>query len=678
MKALKIIVILVAATVVLIAGAIAYFASQFDATRVKTELVKAVQEKKQRTLKIDGDVQLAFWPDVAVKVGKISLSEYKSDKEFAALESARISVAVMPLLKKQIVVDTVEVTGAKVTLIKKKDGSLNIADLTSGDKSAGQSDAQPVQIDIAAVKIADVRLTWRDEQAGSTVEISGLNLSTGRVRADTGKRTFEIEALSLVVQGKTASKGASDTFAVRLDAPKISVTPEKSGGESVKLTMTLAGAQRNVNVKLALSGLEGSANAVRIARLALDLDAKMGEASVKGTFESALAADLGKQTAALEKLSGSVEIAHPQMPMKQVKLPLRGALHADIAKQSANGNLDTQFDESKIALKFNVAKLAPLALGFDLDIDKLNVDKYLPPTKAEEKKSGGDEKLDFSALKGLNLSGSVKIGSLQVANVRTSNINLQMKVAGGKAEVAPISANLYEGALKGSLSVDANTNAVAVKQNLAGVSINPLMKDAVNKDMLEGRGNVVLDVTARGVTVTAMKKALNGSASLVLKDGALKGINLGQSLRDLKGKFSSKQDAAQSAKAGDKTDFSEMSASFKIANGVAHNDDLSAKSPFLRLGGAGDIDIGGGSMNYLAKASVVASSGGQGAKDLEYLKGLTVPVRLTGPFENLSYKIEFGSLIGEATKAKIVDAVKETGQKAQEQVKDKLKGLFGK
>ncbi len=46
--------------------------------------------------------------------------------------------------------------------------------------------------------------------------------------------------------------------------------------------------------------------------------------------------------------------------------------------------------------------------------------------------------------------------------------------------------------------------------------------------LLEGRGNVVLDLTTTGNLVSAMKKALNGSAKLELKDGAIKGINLAQ------------------------------------------------------------------------------------------------------------------------------------------------------
>jgi len=204
------------------------------------------------------------------------------------------------------------------------------------------------------------------------------------------------------------------------------------------------------------------------------------------------------------------------------------------------------------------------------------------------------------------------------------------------------------------------------------------MKDLANKDLVEGRGNVTLDINSHGDTVAAMKKALAGTAAVSLRDGAIKGINLAQSLRDLKGKLGAKQDSTQQAKAGDKTDFSELTASLKIANGIAHNEDLAMKSPFLRLSGTGDIDIGGGQMNYLAKASVVATSAGQGGQGLDQLKGLTVPVRVTGPFENLAYKIEFGSMVEDVAKAKLEEKKQEVKAKVEDKVKDKLKGLFGR
>jgi AsmA protein len=103
---------------------------------------------------------------------------------------------------------------------------------------------------------------------------------------------------------------------------------------------------------------------------------------------------------------------------------------------------------------------------------------------------------------------------------------------------------LYGGSLNGALSINAYGNAVALKQNFTGININPLMKDALDKDVLEGRGNVALDVSTRGDTVDAMKQALSGSASLGLKDGALKGINLAQTFREAKAKISGAQDAA--------------------------------------------------------------------------------------------------------------------------------------
>jgi AsmA protein len=116
-----------------------------------------------------------------------------------------------------------------------------------------------------------------------------------------------------------------------------------------------------------------------------------------------------------------------------------------------------------------------------------------------------------------------------------------------------------------------------------------------------------------------------------------------------------------------------MSASFVIRGGVAHNEDLSAKSPFLRLGGAGDINIGNDSMDYLAKAAIVNTSGGQGGKDLDSMKGLTVPVHLSGPFDALKYKIDFGAMLTDQVKQQVQQKVQE---KVKDQLGDKLKGLF--
>ena len=671
MKPIKLAVIIFGVLAAILVGLIVFVATTFDSARLKAELTSFVQEKKQRTLRIDGDVALSFWPNVGIRLGKASLSEYRSDKEFAAIDGARVSVAVMPLLSKRIVVDSVELDGARVTLIKHKDGTLNIADLLSKDKS----DSAPVQVDISGIQVGNARLTWVDEQSGQSTVVSGLDLTTGAIAADTGKQVFQAAAVKLAAKGKTGS----DAFEVRLELPKLAVSGGQASGERLLLTANLVGGERRVAATLTITGIESGAESIKIDKVELEADATVGDATVKGKLATNLSAKPAEQVFAFDKIEGNIELASPKMPMKSVKLPLSGHLRAELAKQAAQGALTTRFDDSTIALKFDVEKFSPLALGFDLDIDQLNVDKYLPPAKPGDAgkagKAGDGGKLDLSALKGLNVHGAVRIGRFQINQVKANNIKLQVKATGGKLDIAPHSMNLYDGTLTGALSVNADGNSVAVSETLTGININPLMKDLANQDLLEGNGNVRFDITTRGETVGAMKKALGGTASVVLRNGALKGINLAQSFREAKALLSSRQDAVQQAKATDKTDFSELTASFRIANGVAHNQDLSAKSPFLRLGGAGDIDIGNGRLDYVAKASVVATSGGQGAKELAHLQGLTVPVRARGPFDQLSYQIEYAALAEGAVKAKVEEKKEELKQRAKDEV---LKGLFGR
>jgi AsmA protein len=702
MKALRWVGFALLAVVGLLALAAGILYALFDGEKVKAEISRAVLEKHQRTLVIDGRPQLSLWPNVGISLGRVSLSERASNAPFAALESARVSVAVMPLLSQQVQVRALDVAGLQATLVKKKDGTLNIADLLGEPdlKSDAKPEAkpaeatnnvatQPLHIDIASIRLTDAQFTWRDEKAGSTTSLSRLNLSTGPVLADTGAKTASIAELSLEAKGSAGK----DAFELKLEAPKLQLSPAQSSGESVTLTASLQGAQRSAVVNLVLNGVQGNADALKIAGLALKLDAKVGETAFKGQLSSPVAVNVAAQTVALAQLAGSLELAHPSMPMKQVTLPIKGALKVDAQQQTAALELATQFDESKIATSVKVAKFAPLALAFDLDIDQLNVDKYLPPKQAAAASTGDagagtgkEAPLDLSALKGHTVTGNIRIGALQVSKLKLAKVNAKLALAGGKLDVAPMSLNLYEGSASGSLSVNANGNVVALKQTLRGVSVNPLMKDLLDKDVLEGRGDVALDISARGDTVGAMKKALAGSASLALKDGAIKGINLAQSMRDIKAKLG-QPDTTQQANANQKTDFSELSASFKIANGVARNDDLALKSPFIRLGGAGDIDVGASQINYLAKATVVSSGEGQGGKGADELKGLTVPVRLTGPFDKLAYKIEWGAMLEDATKASVEakkkelqaaadEKVKQARAQAEEAVKDKAKDLF--
>jgi len=83
-------------------------------------------------------------------------------------------------------------------------------------------------------------------------------------------------------------------------------------------------------------------------------------------------------------------------------------------------------------------------------------------------------------------------------------------------------------------------------------------------------------------------------------------------------------------------------------------------------------------VDYLAKATLVATAAGQGGKDTSGLKGLRVPVRISGPFTSLSYKLDFNAMASGMAQEKIEKKKDEVRSKLQDKLKDQIKGLFGR
>jgi len=720
--------------VVAVAGA-AYIAATFNPNDYKEQIIQSVKDGKQRTLHLDGDISLSFFPSIGANLGKVSLSEFKSEQQFASIETARVSLALMPLLSRQVVVNEVLVSGLTATLVKHKDGTTNIDDLLSKDDKT-QQDKQSVTFDIASVTVEKTNLTYLDEGTGAKYAIKDLNLNTGRIANgvpsqinlsvgvqanqpkleittqlkttltfDLDKQQYQLADLDLQLAGAAldisdlklkasgdasanlaaqefgASKFAlnvtgvkgKDNFEATLDAPALSMTRDKFSGEKLTLNAKLDGASGNMVAALSLPDLEGNAESFKVSVLKLDLDVKQAEQAFKVALSSPVSGNFKAQQFNLSNLTVAVNATGDKLPNKSVSSEMKGSVQADLSKQAVQVNLAGGLLQSQIKAKVGVNGFSNPAITFDVDVDQFDADLYMPKKTAEAKPSEPEQPLDLSALRALNLDGSLRIGQLKVANVKASKVRLDVKARNGQLNISPLSANLYQGSMNGSLGVNAQaTPKISINQNLSGINVAALTKDAADFDTLEGRGNVMLNLIMQGNTVSAMKKAMNGNMSLNLADGAIKGINLAQKLRDAQGMLGKAQ--TQTANQSEKTDFSELKASFKVNNGVAHNDDLSLKSPLLRLSGAGDINIGNDSMNYLAKATLAKTLEGQGGSNA--VGGVTVPVRVSGPFADLKYTLDFGSMVSDAAKQKVEAKKEEIKTKLQDQIKGGLKGLF--
>lgn len=766
MKILKYVLLGIGVLVVVLGAVIAYVAATFDPNAYKPEIIQLVKEKKNRTLKLDGDLRLSFWPNIGAELGKVSLSEFKSDKEFAAVERARVSVKLMPLLSNQMVVDEVTVKGARAAIVRFKDGRMNIDDLLAKDE---KDESRQVVFDIAQVVIEDSAFSFRDEAKGAQYSLSKVSLKSGRIANnvptkidlaasiqssqpklnlatdlktkltfDLDKQVYVLEDMGLEAKGDAADiknlalkatgsvtaklktneftteklavamtgLSGKDNLDVKLDAPKLVLTTDKATGEKVALIYKATGPQSALNANLSLPGVEGTGKAFKSAAMTADIDLKQGDLSVKAKLASPVTGNLESQQLSLPNLAANITASGPNLPGKSLSGELKGSAAVDGAKQTAQANLAGKIADSNVKGRVGIAHFAQPAINFDLEVDQLDVDRYFPPAPAGQKQA--EKPFDLSGLRDLRATGTVRIGSLKANNLKASNVRLDLKANAGRVNVNPLTANFYQGTLASAVSINAApaTPAFTVKHNMSGVSVGPLLKDLANNDTLEGRGNVSLDVTTQGNTATALKKALNGNAALKLTDGAVKGIDIAGSIRNAKAKLGQlRGEQTQQADKSQKTDFSELTATFKIANGVARNNDLSIKSPLLRVGGEGNVDIGNDTLDYLVKASIVSSTKGQGGRDLTDLSGITVPVRATGPLASPSYKLDVASMVTDVAKQKVEeritseigkrlggvtgpstgsgqaagkDAAKEDAAKGGSSPKDLLKGLFGR
>ena len=771
MKILKYALIALGGLIVVIGGVFAYVAATFDPNAYKPQIIQIVKEKKQRTLKLDGDIKLAFWPGIGADLGKLALSEFKSEKEFLAVESARISLKLMPLLAKQAVVDEISIKGLRANLVRSKDGRMNFDDLLAKEdkqeKGKAAPQAEQVGLDIDHVELENAAVTFRDDMKGAQYSLSGFNLKTGRIAPgvpskielsltvqanqpkvnlnaalktrltfDLDQQVYSLEDLGLEAKGHAAdianlvakASGSvvarlkagefsssklsvsmtgvrgKDNLDIKIEAPRLDLTADKASGDKVAVVAKVTGPQSALAASLNLPSIEGTSSAFKSPGMTLDLDVKQGERAMKAKLASPITGNLQARQVSLPQLRASITASGPNLPGKALSGELSGSANIDAGKGNAQANLAGKVADSTIKARLNVANLAHPSIGFDLDIDQLDLDRYAPPKPAAGGAGAAGAKkaeapFDLSGLRDLRANGTVRIGSLKAQNLKAANVRLDIKANNGRVDVNPLVASLYQGSLSGAVSINAApaTPTFAVRQNLSGVSAGPLLRDLANNDTLEGRGNVNVNVTSQGNTVTALKRALNGSAAVKLHDGAVKGIDIAGSIRSAKAKLGTlRGEQTQAADKSQKTDFSELTATFNIRNGVAHNNDLALKSPLLRVGGEGAVDLGQDTINYLVKTSIVGTSKGQGGRELGDLKGITVPVRVTGPLAAPSYKLDFAAMATEAVTQQVQKtlterllgggakkdapagtAPKDAG-KSGGSLRDSIKGIFGR
>lgn len=624
--------IAIGALVVLVVAALVILPSLVPADKIRAEVVAQVKAATGRDLTIDGKVSVSAFPSLSVQVSSVALSNPPGfqGKDLVRLGALDVRLKLLPILSGKVEVDSFVLVDPVITLEVDRQGRANWVFDTAKPATAAKAEAKPAEaktsgggaplsdISLGQVRIDNGKLTYIDAKAGTREEIDGINLAIELKNLD---NPLKVKG-SLKYHGKQIDLGAD------VAKPRALL----DGGATP--------AELSVATEAVKLGFKGEA-----AGAAVKGDLDLSVPSVRGLVLWATGKPLEAPGSALGPFSvkGKLATAGTKVSLTQAAIAL------DAIK--ANGDFSVDTGGARPSLKGK------------LDVEALDVNPYLPPEQAAGKggaaPAGGssapaaksdwsDAAIDASGLKAADVDFALSVGSLTVKQIKIGKSALRILLDNGRLTADLSQLELYKGTGKGKFVVDGSQNGsvgLDATFNLKNLAAEPFLKDAAAFDRLEGTGNFDVQVAGRGKSERALVSSLNGKGALSFLDGAIKGINLAEMVRNVGSAFT-----GGGGGSAQKTDFAELGGTFTITNGILSNKDLALKSPLLRVEGAGTVELPPRTVHYRVEPKAVASLQGQGGKS--DVGGITVPVIVEGPWENLSFRPDLEAMVkGKATEA---------------------------
>lgn len=606
----------------------------------KQQLVKAVGDQTGRELTIAGPVRLSLLPRLEVDVRDVAFANAPGAREpqMATLGEMQVRLRVLPLLRGEVRVDSFVLREPVIHLEVNEAGEPNwvFGGGAAGGAPAGGPEGVPEgggapsgrrlqNLSLGDVRLTDARATYHDARTGTDYDVSDVNMRLSLPDLDSpftadGSLMWNDQKIKLAArtdQPRQLLDGAPAPVKVEVDSKPVSLAYD--GTASFPPALSADGA-----VKLNVPSVR-------------DLAAWVGSPiEMEGQGLGPLAID------------GTVSVAGDTYAFRKATLSLDD--------MTARGDFELRLKE------------LPL-LTAKLEVDELDLNPYLPPPSeepAEAKPAApegeaaapsdwSDAPIDLSALRRFGADLGLTVGGIRARDVKVGRSTLKVTVDGGVMTADLSELNLYDGHGTGRVLVDARGTVPSIQEKFAieGVQAEPLLTDAAGFKRLEGTGRLELAATTRGGTQREMVQALNGTGSMKFLDGAIKGINIGGMVRNVRSAFLDPK-----AREAQKTDFAELSGTFVIENGIVRNDDLVLLNPLLRVGGKGTVDLPQRTVNYRITPKAVATLEGQGGQS--DVTGLAVPVLVKGPWDNLSYAPDLAGATLEAGKT-VGKAVQESG-----------------
>ena len=662
-KAVKWMLVIAGSLVALIVIAVIVLPMVIDVEKFKPQIEQQVAKVTGRTFKLGGDLKPSIFPWIGVRLTDLHLGNPSGfeEKDFVSVASFEVRVKLLPLLSRNIEVKRFVVDKPVIVLEKRKDGKGGWEGLGQpAEKPAATEKETPVPSSTGELPIKDLLvgefaitnglIVWLDQASGTRKEVAEVNLMLTDVSFD---KTIGV-----------AFSALADQKPLKLDGTigPVGTQPGKSP-LPVDLSVNLL---NELDVKL--SGRIDPSGAVPNFDFAV---------TVPEFSPRKILAQLGQEL--------PFEPADPKvLGAVAVSLNLRGTPQNIVV---SDGKL--KLDDAQATFSAQASELDKPNLKADLNLDDIDLDRYLPPPTTKEPGAASPgtpsadpiaKKTDYAQLRRLVLDARFKAGELKAKNARMQNLEVRVSARNGIIQLDPLKLDLYQGSLAGTgtLNVQKDIPATAMALALNGIQAGPLIKDVMAKELIEGTMAADIGLKFTGDSPDSIRQTLGGKGDLRFTDGAIVGIDLASMVRNVKTAFGLAQQPSEKPR----TDFAELQLPYTITNGLFKTDASRLASPLLRVLVAGTADLAKETLDFRVEPKFVATIQGQG--DTTQRKGILVPVMVSGSFESPTFTPDLKAILEqridqslpdkEALK-KMVPTKKEADKLMQEGVKGLLKGL---
>ena len=785
-RAVKYLIITLISVVLIVVLAATSLAFWIDPNIFKDDIEKLAAEQGL-TLKLEGDLAWQVFPNIQIVINGASVAP-ENEAEMMRFDKAQLSVALMPLLKKDIVVQGIGLAGVKASLIVDENGVGNwtkigkqdeIKPTSEPEQPAEEGEKKALQLAIAKLELSDTDISYTDKQTGQHIELSGLSLIGEDIQLDNKAfpLTFDSEvsfedktqsvngkvqlssnitvnsemnhfvigdgkvALSIEQKNELGSVSAKAELAVDADVdiadalvwslPKLSIndtslryaakdgtivditslnfdggltpggeaSPIKVSGDLKYSTATQKPLDTNLSLVSTLS-IDKKLNIIKAKDIALKTSIGDETISLTGDANATLSpldyqAKLNLAPTNLRKIANTLGIELPVMSEPTALSKVGTAISVKGSdKRIVVSELRTTLDASTISGNASVELGKSQAIKLALNIDKINVDHYLPPTPPKDSKAAEKEPaatttdqaanpdaeipLPRELLNSLDLDAKLQIAEMTANQLPFKNILLQLNAKNGVSSVSPLSGIVYDSPF--TLDAQLDSRPAAAKMLLKGSSkqlpIGKVLKDAAAIEELSGISDVSFNLSTNGASVASLKKHLDGNIDLTAQQLRLSNMNIEKAFCQLVAKF--QQETFDATNWPLYSDLKDTSTKIVIKDGIAKIETLNSGVTKLALRGNGKINLNEDTFDVVINTRLAQADQNEMACKInnEKLLNRDIPIRCKAAFDKVgatSCLPDF-RVIEDIAKEKAKDKIDE---KAKELIDKKLGGENG-